>query len=604
MNTPTKRVADYIFDYLADTGTKHVFLMTGGHAMFLNDALGRNSRIQYVCCHHEQACAMAAEGYARIAHKPGVVSVTAGPGGINTLNGVFGAYTDSIPMIIISGQGKRETLVSTYNMPGLRQLGDQDADIINMVKGITKYAVSVRDPETIRYHVERAVHLANSGRPGPCWLDIPVDVQSIKIDPSTQKSYDPAEDPVPGYTDALRQQCAEVARRIAAAERPVFLVGSGLHLSEAYKEFEAVTRRLQIPVTTGWTAPDAIDSDDPLFCGRAGTIGDRAGNFAVQNSDLVLILGCRLAVRQVSYNWASFARHAFKVQVDIDKAELEKPALVKPDLGIHADLKDFLRGLLAELPQNPASQHGKWLKWCKTRVAKYPIVLPQYRDPSKPINPYHFIEELFKILKADDIVVCGNATASVVTFQAAWIKRGQRVFANGGSASMGYDLPAAVGAAFARPGQRVICLAGEGSLMLNIQELQTVAHHKLPVKILVLNNDGYLSQRSTQKSFFNWLIGEGPESGISFPDMVKVGRAFGLPSIRLENPVFQPALEEFLAAPGPGLANVILDRDQMFEPKLTSRRLEDGRMVSANLEDMAPFLSREELAENMIAPLT
>jgi acetolactate synthase I/II/III large subunit len=602
MNTPIKRVADYIFDYLADTGTRHVFLMTGGHAMFLNDALGRCSRIQYVCCHHEQACAMAAEGYARIAHKPGVVSVTAGPGGINTLNGVFGAYTDSIPMIVISGQGKRETLVSTYNQPGLRQLGDQDVDIISMVKGITKYAVSVRDPETIRYHMERAVHLASSGRPGPCWLDIPVDVQSIKIDPATQKGYDPAEDPVPGFTDALRQQCADVARRIAAAERPVFLVGSGLHLSQAYKEFEAVIRRLQIPVTTGWTAPDAIGSDDPLFCGRAGTIGDRAGNFTVQNSDLVIILGCRLAVRQVSYNWQSFARNAFKVQVDIDKAELEKPALVKPDLGIHADLKDFLRGLLAELPPQPAPRHAQWLQWCKARVAKYPIVLPQYRDQSKPINPYHFIEELFKLLRNDDVVVCGNATASVVTFQAAWIKQGQRLFANGGSASMGYDLPAAIGAAFARPGRRVICLAGEGSLMLNIQELQTVAHHKLPIKVIVLNNDGYLSQRSTQKSFFNWLIGEGPESGISFPDMVKVGRAFGLPSIRLENPVFKPALAEFLDAPGPGLANVILDREQMFEPKLSSRRLEDGRMSSSNLEDMSPFLSRQELAENMIAP--
>jgi len=602
MNTPTKRVADYIFDYLADTGTRHVFLMTGGHAMFLNDALGRCSRIQYVCCHHEQACAMAAEGYGRITRKPGVVSVTAGPGGINTLNGVFGAYTDSVPMIIVSGQGKRETLVSTYNKPGLRQLGDQDADIISIVKPITKYAVSVRDPQTIRYHLERAVHLANSGRPGPCWLDIPVDVQSIAIDPTSQRAYDPAEDPLPGYTPELRRQCAEVARRIAEAKRPAFLVGTGLHISGADQEFEAVIRRLQIPVTTGWTAIDAIGSDDPLYCGRPGTIGNRGGNFCVQNSDLVIVLGCRLAVRQVSYNWQSFARNAFKVQVDIDRAELEKPALVQPDLGIHADLKDFLRGLLEALPEKSQPRHLEWLKWCKERLTKYPIVLSQYRDTSKPINPYHFIEELFDLLRADDVVVCGNATASVVTFQAAQIKRGQRVFANGGSASMGYDLPAAIGAAFARPGQRIICVAGEGSLMLNIQELQTVAHHKLPVKIIVMNNDGYLSQRSTQKSFFNWLIGEGPESGISFPDMVKVGEAFGLPSVRLENPVFKPALEKFLNAPGPGLANVILDRDQMFEPKLTSRRLEDGRMVSANLEDMAPFLSREELAENIIAP--
>ena len=594
-----KRVADYIFDYLADTGAKHVFLMTGGHAMFLNDALGRCTRLQYICCHHEQACAMAAESYARLARKPGIVSVTAGPGGINTLNGVFGAYTDSIPMIIVSGQGKRESLVSSYNTR-LRQLGDQDVDIIRMVQGITKYAVSVRDPLTMRYHLERAAHLAVSGRPGPCWLDIPVDVQSAMINPATQKGYDPAEDPLPGDSAALRRQCAEVARRLAAAERPVILVGSGLHLSGAYQEFEAVIRRLRIPVTTGWTAIDAIDSADPLYCGRPGTVGDRAGNFCVQNADLVIVLGCRLAVRQVSYNWQSFARHAFKVQVDIDRAELEKPALVRPDLGIHADLKDFLRGLLPELPETVAPRCGEWLQWCKARVAKYPAVLPRHRDPSRPINSYHFVEELFQILRADDVVVCGNATASVVTFQAARIKHGQRVYANGGSASMGYDLPAAVGAAFARPGHRVICLAGEGSLMLNLQELQTVAHHKLPVKIIVLNNDGYLSQRSTQKSFFNWLIGEGPESGISFPDMVKVGQAFGLPSVRLENPVFRPALEEFLAAPGPGLANVILDRDQMFEPKLSSRRLADGRMVSSKLEDMSPFLDREELKTNLL----
>jgi acetolactate synthase-1/2/3 large subunit len=596
-----KRLADYVFDYLADTGATHVFLMTGGHAMFLNDALARCSRLKYVCCHHEQACAMAAEAYARVAHKPAIVHITAGPGAINTLNGVFGAYTDSVPMIVISGQGKRETLVSTYNTPQLRQLGDQELDIAPMVKGITKYAVSVRDPLTIRYHLERAAHLAVSGRPGPTWLEIPVDVQATQIDPAAQKGYDPAGDSAPADAAALRRQCAEVAQRLAKAERPVILIGSGLHISGAYKEFDAVIRRLQIPVVSAWTAIDALDAEDPLYCGRAGTIGDRGGNFSVQNSDLVIVLGCRLAIRQVSYNWQSFARHAFKVQVDIDRAELEKPAMIRPDLGIQADLKDFLRTLLAELPAKSAPNRAEWLQWCKTRVARYPIVLPRHRDPSRPINPYHFIEELFKLLGENEVVVCGNATASVVTFQAARIKRGQRVFANAGSASMGYDLPAAIGAAVARPGQRIICLGGEGSMMLNLQELQTVAHHKLPVKVIILNNDGYLSQRTTQSSFFNGLlIGEGPQSGVSFPDMVKIGQAFGLPSVRLENPAFQAALAKFLDAPGPGLANVILDRDQMFEPKLSSRRLADGRMVSAKLEDMSPFLDREELKTNLL----
>jgi acetolactate synthase-1/2/3 large subunit len=391
-----------------------------------------------------------------------------------------------------------------------------------------------------------------------------------------------------------------LARRLASAQRPVLLVGSGLHLSDAYAEFEAVIRRLQIPVTTAWTAIDALGSDDPLYCGRPGVVGERAGNFCVQNADLVIVLGCRLAIRQVSYNWPSFARHAFKVQVDIDRAELEKPALVRPDLGIEADLRDFLRELLAQLPATPEPRHGEWLQWCKARVAKYPVVLPRHRDPSKPVNPYHFVDELFRLLRADDVVVCGDASASVITFQAARIKYGQRVYTNAGSASMGYDLPAAVGAAVARPGQRVICLAGEGSLMLNIQELQTVAHHQLPVKIIVMNNDGYLSIRSTQMNFFNRPVGEGPKSGVSFPDLVEVGKAFGLPSVRLRNPSFATALEEFLAAPGPGLADVVLDKDQLFEPKLSSRQLADGRMVTANLEDMAPFLERQELITNLL----
>ena len=322
----------------------------------------------------------------------------------------------------------------------------------------------------------------------------------------------------------------------------------------------------------------------------------------MQNADLVIVLGSRLPIRQVSYNWQSFARHAFKIQVDIDPAELEKPVMVRPDLGIHADCGDFLRTLLEELGNWDAARNAKWIAWCKERLEKYPAVLPRQRDPERPINPYHFVEALFRHLGSRDLVACGDASASVITFQAANIRRGQRVFSNAGSASMGYDLPAAVGAAFARPGVRTICLAGEGSVMLNLQELQTVVHHRLPIKIIVLNNGGYLSIRSTQNNFFHHLVGEGPESGVTFPDFVKVGEAFGLPSIRLENPNFEEALVRFLAVPGPGLAEVILDRDQLFEPKLSSRQLPDGRMVTANLEDMAPFLDREELKSNLLYP--
>jgi len=596
------RLADYVAQTLVKHGIKHVFLVTGGGAMHLNDAIGRCPGLEYVCCHHEQACAIAAEAYARVSNRIGVVNVTAGPGGVNALNGVFGAFTDSIPMLIVSGQVKRETLLNTHNLTGkLRQLGDQEIDIVHMVRNMTKYAVTITDPATIRYHLEKALHLARSGRPGPCWIDVPVDVQGTQIDPDAQRGYDPTVE-APAKSDRLREQCREVVRRLAEAKRPALLVGSGLHLSEAYTDFEKVIRRLGIPVTTAWTAIDVISSEDPLYCGRPGVVGERSGNFCVQNADLVLILGSRLPIRQVSYNWQSFARHAFKIQVDIDPAELEKPIMVRPDLGIEADCGEFLRVLFEELREWDPKRSREWVKWCKERQKKYPVVLEKHRDATKPINPYHFTEVLFRHLGPRDLVACGDASASVITFQAAQVQKGQRIFSNAGSASMGYDLPAAIGAAFARPDVRTICLAGEGSFMMNLQELQTVAQHRLPIKIVVFNNGGYLSIRSTQKNFFNLLVGEGPESGVTFPDFVKVGEAFALPSVRLENPDYEAALVRFLAEPGPGLAEVILDREQVFEPKLSSRQLPDGRMVTANLEDMAPFLDRKELESNLLHP--
>src|SRR5215469_15083058 len=349
---------------LADWGVRHIFLVTGGGAMHLNDSIGKESRIQFICNHHEQAAAMAAEGYARIAGTPGVVSVTTGPGSINALNGVFGAWTDSIPMLVISGQVKRETCMATTGMRGLRQLGDQEVDIVRMVQGITKYAVLVDGPNSIRYHLERAWHLAQSGRPGPCWLDIPVDVQSAKVDESAMPAYDPAEDVPQWNQDSAHQQAAEVLDRITNAKRPVILAGTGVRLANSLDEFDRVIRKLGIPVTTAWTH-DTIASDDELFCGRPGTIGERAGNFTIQNADLVLILGSRLNVRQASYNWRSFAPRAFKIQVDVDAAELDKP-LVRPDLPVHADLKFFLAELAAACDRKhyrPA--HQEWLKWCR-----------------------------------------------------------------------------------------------------------------------------------------------------------------------------------------------------------------------------------------------
>jgi acetolactate synthase-1/2/3 large subunit len=597
------KLSEYIMGRLAEWGVRHIFLLTGGGAMHLNDAIGRESRLQYVCTHHEQAAAIAAEAYARITETPGVLNVTTGPGAINSLNGVFGAWTDSIPMLVISGQVKRETNKVVTGFDYLRQLGDQEVDIVSMVRGITKYAVLVEDPDSIRYHLERAYYLAAHGRPGPCWLDIPVDVQGAQIDEKTLRSYGPAEDELTWPQEEISRACSEVVHRIQDAQRPVILAGTGVRLAHALEEFDQVIRALQIPVTTAWTH-DLIASDDALFCGRPGTIGERAGNFTVQNSDLLLVLGSRLNIRQVSYNWKSFAPNAYKIQVDVDAGEMKKPT-VQPDMAVHCDLKVFLRELLHQLKEERYSaRHADWLAWCRERVARYPVVQAKQRQPGPPLNPYYFIELLGGMLADDDPVICGDATACIVPFQALRLKKGQRLISNSGSASMGYDLPAAIGVAFARNGRRVICLAGDGSIQLNLQELQTVVHHQLPVKIFVLNNNGYLSIRTTQKNFFGQLVGESKESGVSFPDMARIAEAYGIPSLRLDHTGQMEQLKKALAGPGPLLVDVVLDEKQEFEPRIRSRKREDGTIETPALEDMYPFLEPEELAENMITKVT
>ncbi|MGA9751219.1 MAG: thiamine pyrophosphate-binding protein [Acidobacteriota bacterium] len=597
------KLSDYVFSFLADRGVRHVFLVTGGGAMHLNDSLRKETRITPICQHHEQACAMAAEGYARITGTPGVVSVTTGPGGINALNGVFGAWTDSIPMLVISGQVKRETCMAFNQVPGLRQLGDQEADIVSMVKGITKYAALVRAPEETRYHLEKAWHLCQTGRSGPCWLDIPIDVQGSRVEPDALRSYDPSEDPPDWELGRLPEQVRQTRERLSAAERPVLLAGTGVRLAGAADLFLSMAERFGIPVTTAWTH-DLIPSDHPLYCGRPGTIGTRAGNFTVQNADCLLVIGSRLNIRQVSYNWPAFAPHAFLIQVDADRAELAKPT-ARPELAIACDAGLFLEEMGRQLKAKAwdAGRHAHWLQWCRERVKRYPPVLARQRTTEGGINPYYFVETLFDLLTEDDAVVCGNATATIVPFQAARLKRGQRLFSNSGSASMGYDLPASIGAAVARGGARVICLAGDGSLQMNVQELQTVAHHRLPVKLFVLDNGGYLSIRTTQKNFFGELIGESPESGVSFPDPCRLAEAYGLPAVKIEGEGFRNLTETFLATPGPGVARVVLDPRQTFEPRPSSRQLSDGRIVSAPLHDMAPFLDRQEFAENLLGPL-
>jgi acetolactate synthase-1/2/3 large subunit len=598
------RLADYLARRVADHGITQVFMITGGGAMHLNDALAYEPRLKCIFNHHEQACAIGAEGYARVAGVPALVNVTTGPGGVNALTGVYGAWTDSIPMVIVSGQVKRETLVTSYPLPRLRQLGDQEVDIIGMVRGITKYCALVTDPASIRYHLEKALHLATTGRQGPCWLDIPIDVQAAQVDPDALVGYDPAEDEPAASPDDLREVCRSILERLRAAKRPVIVPGTGVRLAGAEEIFRTVVRKIGAPIAPAWTAIDLVASDDPLFCGRPGTIGDRAGNFAVQNADVLLVIGSRLNIRQVSYNWPSFARCAFKIQVDVDDAELEKPT-VRPDLSVHTDARSFLGELNRQIDLDGADsgRHVEWLAWCRDRVSRYPVVEPRHRTTRGCyVNPYHFIEHLFSRLNADDVVACGDGSASVVTFQAASIKQGLRVFANSGCAAMGYDLPAAIGAAIAGGGRRTVCLAGDGSIQLNIQELQTLVHHRLPVKVFVLNNGGYLSMRMSQGSFFGRFVGESPRSGLSFPSIVSVASAYGLAASRAEGKDFGRIVDEALLADGPAVCEVILDPDQQFEPKLSSRQLPDGRMVSSPLEDLFPFLPREELLENMLIP--
>jgi len=611
----TVRLADYIAETLVKHGIEHVFMLTGGGAMHLNDAFGRQPGLKYVCCHHEQALAMAAESYTRLSNKLACLNVTTGPGGINALNGVFGAYTDSIGMVCISGQVKRETLRANTGL-ALRQLGDQEVDIIAMVKPITKFAEILTDPADIRYLLEKALWLAQSGRPGPVWIDVPIDLQARPINPEDLRGFDPLREgygqsyAIPAEYGALKGQALDAAAhdviaRIRAAERPVILPGTGVRISGMHDEFMRLIERLGVPVAPGWNAQDVIYDEHPCYAGRPGTVGDRAGNFAVQNADLLVTLGCRLNIRQISFNFDSFARGAFKVMVDIDKAELFKPTL-RTDLPLHADLADFIPALLdASENYQPVAAHRGYLDWVLERRRRYPTVLAHYWEAKGVINPYCFSQTLFEELEDNDVVVMADATAAVVTCQVAHIKPGQRLYSNSGSASMGYDLPAAIGAWHASAGKRVICIAGDGSIMQNLQELQTIVGQRIPAKIFLYNNSGYHSIRQSQTAHFNGhAVGCGPESGVTFPDFGKIAAAFGLAYVRTSShDDMREAIKATLAADGPALCEIMVDKTQAFEPKLSSRKLEDGSMVTAPLEDLAPFLSRDELKENMLIPL-
>jgi len=596
------KLSDYIMKCLVEVhGIKDIFMISGGGAMHLIDSAGKQPGINYFCPHHEQAAAMAAEGYARVSGKMGVVVVTSGPGGTNTLTGVIGQWLDSIPCLYISGQVKEETTVASCPEIGLRQLGDQEINIIDIVKPVTKYAAMVHRPEKIKYYLDKAVYLATHGRPGPVWLDIPLNIQAALIDEAALEEYDKIVDELVLDRKKLFSQVGEVIKLLKAARRPVFIAGHGIRLSKSIDIFSRFIEASGIPVVTTFCGYDLVTSDNKFYAGRIGTLGTRFGNFALQNSDLVISVGSRNNIRQVSYDWKVFARSALKVVVDIDQAELLKPTL-KPDLSLHADAGDFLKELLKQSELAGLPDYSDWLSWCSERKQRYPVVQKEYRLEKERVNPYYFMETLTKCLKEADVLVSANGTACVALFQAGIVKNGQRIFWNSGCASMGYDLPASIGACVANGRKPVVCLAGDGSIQMNIQELQTIIAYNLPVKIFVLNNDGYISIRQTQESFFKGRYTAcDPRSGVTFPQMLKVAAAYGFPVFSIKDHSGMDAvIGDVLRSKGPALCEVMLSTTQRFVPKVASQLKPDGKMVSKPLEDMFPFLPREEFLSNML----
>lgn len=591
------KVSDYIAEYFAKQGITDCFMVTGGGAMHLDDAIGHNKDIHVTFNHNEQATSIAAEGYARMTGKIALACVTSGPGGTNAITGVMGGWLDSIPMFVLSGQVKRETTIWSCQDLNLRQLGDQEFNIIDSVQNMTKYAVMVTNEKEIAYHLEKAYYLATHGRKGPVWLDIPLDIQGAHIETDELIHFDPEKEVFWGTPEVLDSSIEIILDKIKSAKAPLVLAGTGIRLAGAEDKFLKFVEKYQIPVVTAWNANDTIAYDNPLFVGMPGTVGTRSGNFAIQNADLLISLGCRLNIRMIGYTHYDFANKAFKAIVDIDPRELMKPT-IHADLPIHADLSDFLDRMLAA-DFTPVPEHKKWVEFSRNLLNKYPAVLPSYHSDDKDINPYVFVEKLFEHLDADDRIITGNGSACVITFQAAKVKQGQRMFTNSGCAAMGYGLPAALGVAVSDNSRRTICIDGDGSVMMNIQELATIAYNKLNVKIIILNNNGYLSIRQTQTNLFKPpFIGIDQTSGVGFPDFEILGKAFGIPYMRLEKENnADEILENYLSAEGPCILEAVVDWKQNFEPKSSSKVLPDGRIVSPSLNDMKPFLDRDEFAE-------
>ena len=593
------RVADYIIEFLEKQGVDHIFTVTGGGAIFLCDALGLAKKMKYVACHHEQAASMASEAYARIRQGLGVALVTSGPGGTNAVTGTAGCWLDHVPQLTISGQVFLSQTIGKHL--GLRTLGVQELNIVDIVRSITKYAVMIEDAKDIRYHLGKAIYLATHGRPGPTWLDIPANIQNADIDSSSLRGFDAKESELP-LDSELKMKVAQVVKLLKTASRPLVHIGQGVRIAGAGEEFFKLVETLRIPFVTARNANDMGPADHDLYVGHPGTFAQRGANFAVQTSDVYLAVGTRLSLAQTGYNAKDYARNAKVVMVDIDQAELDKDT-VKLHLKIQTDAKIFLEELNRQLFQEKldSQRWRQWLMQCQQWRLKYPVVLPEYREQTGSVNSYYFIDVLSEVLTPEDAVVTDMGFAFQNTHQAFRVKKGQRVFTNCGLASMGWGLPAAVGACFAREKKRTVCIAGEGGFLMTIQEMATIMHHRLPVKLFILNNGGYLTIKQTQElGFENRLMGSNEESGISFPNFMKIAEAYCFKGVRLESHQdLKRHIEEIMNHEGPVLCEIMMDPDQMQAPKAINRRNADGGMQQTALEDSYPFLDSKEIEENL-----
>jgi len=587
------RVADYLTSKLYDAGGECVFLITGGMIMHLTDALRQHGKQRYICCHHEQAAVMAAESYGRFTGELGVAYVTAGPGALNALNGVVGAYVDNSPVVIVAGQSK----VQQAKVTTPRQFALQGFNTLPIYSQVTKYAVMLDDLTKVKYEVEKCIWTAKEHRVGPVWIESPVDIQGAMFDPDDYTGFTP---PKKESSDPnLEKKVLEVAEAIRKSRRPCILTGAGIRLSGAIETLHAFAKKTNIPICTSRLGMDLIGHEDPLFVGRPGTYGDRSANFAMQNSDLLLNIGCRMGIGLVSYDWQNFAMYAKKVSVDIDEKELNKPSVI-PDIPVKADAKEFLE-LLTKALGDYRLDNPKWVAQTQLWKKKYPTDLPEYKKETNGINSYHFYRKLSDKAPADAVFSVDTGSCFHVFAQAFRVKFGQRHLITGGLSTMGY-MPGSIGVAAANHGKDVYCITGDGSLQMNIQELQTIVQNQLPIKLIVLSNGGYLLIRLTQTNFMDSrFIGIDKATGMSCPDLKKIAWAYGLKYMKIaKTSSLNKKLDELFSTKGPLICEVISPNNQVLQPRVASKKLDDGRMVSMPYDDMFPFLPRDEYEKNTV----